>query len=62
MGKRDHEVADLNAKLRALTATRNAEQAAAESERTALHEKIESYVKEVALLEAMMQTAMRKAL
>eukprot|EP00929_Paragymnodinium_shiwhaense_P015623 TRINITY_DN123722_c0_g1_i1.p1 TRINITY_DN123722_c0_g1~~TRINITY_DN123722_c0_g1_i1.p1 ORF type:complete len:882 (+),score=310.46 TRINITY_DN123722_c0_g1_i1:118-2763(+) len=60
--KRDREVLELQAKVEAVSSTREAEAAAVQSDRTVLHEQVEANVKEVALLEAMIQTARRKVL
>eukprot|EP00927_Polykrikos_kofoidii_P001575 TRINITY_DN1059_c1_g1_i1.p1 TRINITY_DN1059_c1_g1~~TRINITY_DN1059_c1_g1_i1.p1 ORF type:complete len:935 (-),score=252.86 TRINITY_DN1059_c1_g1_i1:150-2882(-) len=60
--KRDREVSDLSGKVQAVMAAREAESAAMLADRGALHDQIEAQVKEVALLEAMMQTSRRKVL
>lgn len=62
VARRDREVADLHAKIEGTNATRDAEAEAVRRDREVLNEKIESLVKDVALLEAMMQTARRKGL
>lgn len=62
VGKRDRDVSELQAKTEAIQAKRDAEVAAHEADRSRLHEQVESNVKEVALFEAMMQTAKRKVL
>jgi len=62
ISRRDREVADLQAKVEATNATRDAEAEAVSRDRQLLNEKIEALVKDVALLEAMMQTARRKGL
>jgi len=62
ISRRDREVSDLQAKIEATNSTREAEAKAMHRDRLALHEKIETLVKDVALLEAMTQTARRRSL
>jgi len=62
VARRDREIAELRGKVDAINATREAEAAAVRAERGGLHEKAETLVKDVALLEAMMQTARRKGM
>jgi len=62
IAKRDAEVSELEAKIEKTSATREAEAEQMKRDRAALHEKVEVLVKDVALMEAMMQTARRKGL
>jgi len=62
IARRDREVSDLQVKIEATNSTREAEAAAFRKDRAAMHDKTEVLVKDVALLEAMMQTARRKSL
>jgi chromosome segregation ATPase len=62
IARRDREVSDLQVKIEGTNSTREAEAAAFRKDRAAMHDKTEVLVKDVALLEAMMQTARRKSL
>jgi len=62
ISRRDREASDIQGKIEATNSTRDAEVKAMHRDRTALHEKIETLVKDVALLEAMTQTARRRSL
>mmetsp|Transcript_741 Transcript_741/g.1553 ORF Transcript_741/g.1553 Transcript_741/m.1553 type:complete len:943 (-) Transcript_741:140-2968(-) len=60
--RRDREVSDLRAKVESAMATREREATEAASERSALHETLESHARDIALLEAKTQTARRRVL
>eukprot|EP00931_Biecheleriopsis_adriatica_P088957 TRINITY_DN63172_c0_g1_i1.p1 TRINITY_DN63172_c0_g1~~TRINITY_DN63172_c0_g1_i1.p1 ORF type:complete len:922 (+),score=309.01 TRINITY_DN63172_c0_g1_i1:67-2766(+) len=61
ISRRDREVSELQSKVDAAVASREAEEAAARQERSAMQDKAELLVKDVALVEAMVQTARRKS-
>mmetsp|Transcript_78554 Transcript_78554/g.138419 ORF Transcript_78554/g.138419 Transcript_78554/m.138419 type:complete len:889 (-) Transcript_78554:128-2794(-) len=61
IARRDREVSELQCKVDAAASAREAEEAQAKQERSSLQDKAESLVKDVALTEAMIQTARRKA-
>lgn len=60
--RRDREVSDVQAKVQSINDARDTETKAMREDRKVLHDKIEGAVKEVALLDAKMQTARRKGL
>jgi len=62
IAKRDREVSDLQARVEAVGVAREAEAAAAGTERAALHERLAGLAKDAAALEASMQTARRRTL
>jgi len=59
--RRDKEVSDLQAKVDAVISTREGEEDSVRHERAQLQDRVETVVKEVALVEAMISTARRKS-